>query len=175
MDRHGNDNTRAVLPRHPSGETRTSTASSSFSHQVLSWPQSLRQEFGDEYAHSAWGPDLGLAAASTLASLIHTLVRRWPIQRPNGSWGWRCRGRYLNGSLSGLITDSECLDSFTPLPLDVFHALWELYYPPLHKLRPAAKSTSCEHFAADQSRALVEVPIGTSVVRREFTDQQGRT
>ena len=65
-------------------------------------PQSLRHIVGDEYF--TWGPDLGLAAASTLASPIYTLVNRYPIQLPNGSWEWRYRGRYLNGSLSGFIT-----------------------------------------------------------------------
>ena len=49
-------------------------------------PSSLRYDLGDEYAHFAWGPDLGLlAAASTLASPIYTLVDRCPIQLPNES------------------------------------------------------------------------------------------
>ena len=77
-------------------------------------PPSLRHGFDDEYAHFAWGPDLGLAAASTLASSLFTLVDRCTIQLPNVSWECRCRGRYLNGSLSGFITESECLDSFSP-------------------------------------------------------------
>ena len=93
VDRHSSDNNRGVLPRHPSGETRTSTASSRFSPQVLPWSQSLRQEFGDEYAHFVWGLDLGLAAASTSTLPTYTLMRRCPIQRPNGSWEWRYRGR----------------------------------------------------------------------------------
>ena len=105
-------------------------------------PPPLRHDLGDEYAHFVWSPDLGLAAASTLASSIYTLVDTCPIQLPNGSREGRYRGCYLNGSLSGFITESECLDSFSPLQLDVFHALWELYQPPLHTPRPAAKSTS---------------------------------
>ena len=52
-------------------------------------PPSLRHDFGDEYAHFAWGPDLGLAAASTLASPIYTLVDHCTIQLPNGPWEWR--------------------------------------------------------------------------------------
>ena len=31
-------------------------------------PPPLRHDFGDEYAHFAWGPDLGLGFSSTLAS-----------------------------------------------------------------------------------------------------------
>ena len=48
-------------------------------------PLSLRHDFGDLYAHFAWGPDLGLVADSTLASPLYTLVDRCPIQLPNGS------------------------------------------------------------------------------------------
>ena len=134
-------------------------------------PSSLRHDFGDEYAHFAWGPDSGLGAASILASPLYTLVDRCTIQLPNGSWQWRYRGRYFNGSLSGFITESEGLDSFSPMQLDVFHALWELYQPPRHRLRPAAKSTSSEHLTANRAYALLEVPIG-SVVWRDFTDQK---
>ena len=99
---------------------------------------------------------------------------RCTIQFPNGSWEWRYRGRYLNGSLSGFISESECLDSFTPMQLDVFHALWELYQHPRHRPRPAGQLSRGEHLAANRAQALLEVPIGT-VVWRDFTDQQGRT
>ena len=136
-------------------------------------PPSLRHEFGDEYAHVAWGPDLGLVAASILVSLLYTLVDRCTIQFPNRSWEWRYRRRYLNGSPSGFITENECLDSFSPAQLDVFHALWELYQPSRHQPRPAAKLTSSERLAANRTHALLEVPIGT-VVWRYFTDRQGR-
>ena len=98
---------------------------------------------------------------------------RCTIQLPNGSWEWRYRGRYLNGSLSGFITESECLDSFSSLQLDVFHDLWELYQPPRHPPRSAAKSTSSERLAANRTHALLEVPIG-AVVWWDFTDRQGR-
>ena len=39
-------------------------------------PPSLRHDFGDEYAHFAWGPDLGLVTASILALPLYTLVDR---------------------------------------------------------------------------------------------------
>ena len=102
-------------------------------------PPLLRHGFGDEYAHFAEGPDLGLAASSTLASPLYTLVDCCTIQLPNGSWEWRYRGRYLNGSLSRFITESECLDSFSPMQLDVFHALWKLDHPP-----PLPAPTRCK-------------------------------
>ena len=136
-------------------------------------PPVLRHDFGDEYAHFTWGPDLGLGAASTLASPLYTLVDHCTIQLLNGFWEGRYRGRYLNGALSGFITESEWLDSFSPAPLDVFHALWELYQPSRHRPQPAAKPTSSERLPANRTHALLEVPIGT-VVWRNVTDQQGR-
>ena len=48
-------------------------------------PPSLRYDFGNEYAHFAWGPDLGLTAASTLVSPLYTLMDHCTIQLPNGS------------------------------------------------------------------------------------------
>ena len=126
-------------------------------------PPPLRHDFGDEYAHFAWGPDLRLGAASTLASPLYTLVDRCTIQLPNASWEWRYRGRCLKGSLSGFITEKERLDNFSPMQLDVFHALWELYQPFRHRLRLATKSTSSERLAANRAHALLEVPVGTVV------------
>ena len=136
-------------------------------------PPSLRHDFGDEYAHFAWGPDLGLVADSTMASPLYTLVDRCTIQFPDGSWEWRYRGRYLNGSLSGFLTESECLDSFTPMQLDIFQALWELYPHSCPRPRPATQPSPGERLAANREQALLEVPIGT-VVWRDFTDPQGR-
>ena len=126
-------------------------------------PLSLRHDFGDEYAHFAWRADLGLVADSTLASLLYTLVDRCTAQLPNRSWEWRYRGRYLNGSLSGFIAESECLDSFSAMQLDAFHALWELYQHPCPRPRPAAKPSSSERLAANRAHALLEVPFGTVV------------
>ena len=136
-------------------------------------PPPLRHDFVDEYAHFAWSLDLGLAATSTLALPIYTLVDHCLIQLRNGSWEWRYRGRYLKGFLSGFNTERECFDSFSPLQLDVFHALRELYQPSHHRPPPAATSTSSGRLADNRAHALLEVPIGT-VVWRDFTNQQGR-
>ena len=70
-------------------------------------PPSMRHGFGDEYAHFAWGPDLGLGAALTLPSPLYTLMDCWTIQLPNGSWEWTYRGRYFNGCPSGFVTEGE--------------------------------------------------------------------
>ena len=155
------------------GRERVRRAAASHIKSYHLRPPPLRHDVGDEFAHFAWGPDLGLGAASTLASPLYTVVDRCTIQLSNGSWEWRYRRRYLNVSLSGFITESKQLNSFSPVQLDVLHALWKLYQPPRHRPRPAAKSTSGEHLAANRDHALLEVPIGT-VVWRDFTDQQGR-
>ena len=42
-------------------------------------PPSLRHDFVVKFVHFAWGPDLGLGAASTLASPLYTLVDRCTI------------------------------------------------------------------------------------------------
>ena len=164
MNRHSSDNTRTVLPGSFQGrKERVRRATAPHIKPYHMRLPSLRRDSCDEYAHFAWGPDLGLAAASTLASPIYTLVGRCLIQLPNGSWEWRYGGRYLNGSLSEFTTESGCLDSLSLLQMDVFHALWELYQPSDNRPRPAAKSTSSEHFAANRVHALLEVPIGTVV------------
>ena len=86
MDRHRSDNTRTVLPRHPPEERRERVRRAAASHIKPYYlrPPSLRPDFGDEYAHFAWGSDLGLAVDSTLASPLYTLVDRCTIQLPNG-------------------------------------------------------------------------------------------
>ena len=85
MDYHGSDYIRAVVSCHSPGETGTSTAAASHVKPYYTRPQSLRHEFGDEYAYFARGPYLGLAAASTIVSTMNTLVNRCPIQLFNGS------------------------------------------------------------------------------------------
>ena len=137
-------------------------------------PPRLRHDFGDEYAHFAWGPDLGLAADSTIASPLYTLVDRFSVGHVNGTSEWKYRRRYLNGSESHWLTESECLNSFTPLQLDVFHALWELYHPPDYRPRPQPKVSRSERFAADPREGLIGSSGGNDVVWREFADQEGR-
>ena len=152
---------------------RVRRAAASYIKPYYLRPLSLHHDLGDEYAHFTGGADLGLVADSTLASPLYILVDRCTIQLPNRFCELRYPERYLKGSLSGFITESEYLDSFSPMQLDVFHALWGLYQHPRPRPRPATKPSSSERLAANRAHALLEVPIGT-VVWREFTDQQGR-
>ena len=136
-------------------------------------PANLRHDFEDEYAHFAWGADLGLAEPSTVASPMYTLLDRRAVREQTGAWKWEYRGRYLNGSESDWVSETEASDSFTPLQLDVFHAMWELYKGTSSGARPPISPSRQERDQADRERALREVPIGTSVWRH-FLDNNGK-
>ena len=66
------------------------------------------------------------------------------------------------------------MDSFTPMQLDVFHAMWELHHGDARGTRPPTTAMRVERDTLDRGHALSEVPVGT-VVRREFVDQEGKT
>ena len=80
-----------------------------------------------------------------------------------GAWKWEYRGRYLNGSESDWITEPEALDSFIPLQLDVFHAMWELFKGTSSGARPPIPPSRKERDKADQERTLREMPVDTSI------------
>ena len=68
--------------------------------------------------------------------------------------------------VSDWITEKEALDSFTPLQLDCFHALWELYYGvsgDASRPRPVVPPYRVERDVAGRERALREIPIGREV------------
>ena len=174
MDRHRSNNTRTVLPRHPPGETGESTAGSSLPHQTLLleasivtprfWWRVRPLRMGARFRVGGWF-NSGLAPLHTGGPLhdtvsrrilgmeiLRTLSQRLPLRISHGEW---------------------CLDSFTPMQLDVFHALWELYPHSCPWPRPTTQPSPGERLAANREQALLEVPIGT-VVWRDFTDPQGR-
>ena len=135
-------------------------------------PPLLSHDFGDDYAHFAWGPDLGLGAASTLASPLYTLVGRCTIQLPNGFWEWRYRGRYLNGSLSGLSQEVNAWTASRPCSWTAFTPCGScINHPatgpdPLQSQQAVDASQLTEH-------TLCWRYLGT-VVWRDFTDQRER-
>ena len=89
-------------------------------------PADLRHELEDEFAHAAWGPDFVLAEVSTVASPVYILLDRKAVQGKGDAWAWEYRGRCQNGTKPHWLT-AEAKDSLTPLQLDVFHAVWEVY------------------------------------------------
>lgn len=76
-----------------------------------------------------------------------------------------------DGAESHWVEEEEVRDSFTPLQLDVFHALWQLYRP-VHSTRPVASETRAEKDQAAQEEALRALPVGP-VERKIFSGGRG--
>ena len=70
------------------------------------------------------------------------------------------------------MTEDEAHDSFSPLQLDVFHALYEVYHGEEAAPRLAGPPTRGEREVASREQALRLFPIGTPV-GREFVDNEG--
>lgn len=71
------------------------------------------------------------------------------------------------------MTEDEAGDSFSPLQLDVFHALYEAHHGADAAPRPAGPPTRGEREVASREPALQLFPIGTPV-GPEFADSDGR-
>ena len=154
---------------------RQRTVVASDMKQFYSRPVELRHPFEDEFAHFVWGPDLGLVADSVVAAPLYTLTDRRAVQGAGGAsaaWAWEYRGKYQDGTASSWITEDSVRDSFSPLQLDVFHALWEDYHGKDVAPRPAGPPTRGEREVATRAEALREFPLGTAVCR-ELTDGSG--
>ena len=109
-----------------------------------------------------------------MAPPLYTLVDRQASARKGGAWCREYKGRFQNGAESGWTTEEDALDSFTPMQLDVFHAMWELYHDKSRGTRPPTAATRMQRDALDRAHALSEVPVGM-VVWRDFVDQEGKT
>ena len=136
-------------------------------------PVDLRYEFEDEFTHAAWGPDLGLAEASTAASPVYTLFDHKTVQGKGDTWSWEYRGRYQDRAKSQWLTEDEVKGRSTPLQLDVFHVMWETYQTIDSRLRPDGVPSKGERDASSREEALKLHPVGTQV-RREFADGMGQ-
>ena len=85
-------------------------------------PEHMGPDFEDEFAHLAWGVDLGLGSTSTVAVPLYTRADRNAVGEPGGAWDWHYKGKYQSEAESEWLEDEEIRDSFTPLQLEVFHA-----------------------------------------------------
>ena len=104
-------------------KTRTRTVSM-VSHKPFSRRSSdLRHPIEDDFAQIVWIADFGLRGDSIAAAPMYTLMDRRTMDSVSGVARWEYRGKYLDGASSDWATESESLDSFTPLQLDTFHAL----------------------------------------------------
>eukprot|EP00752_Nemacystus_decipiens_P018520 g16605.t1 len=117
-------------------------------------PDHLQHDFEDEYSHLVWSSDLGLQSTSVVAVPLYTLTSRRVSQNANGTgaWTWQYRGRYQDGAQSDWVTEDEARDSFSPLQLDVFYALWELDNPNAAP-RPPREPTRGEREVESRERA----------------------
>ena len=92
---------------------------------------------------------------------MQTLIDRKRVTYVGGRSGWKYRGKKPNGITTNWLTEEEVLKSFTPLQLDVFHALWNLYF----LTRATAQLTSARKCPVPLSRAeaLRFCPLGTLI------------
>eukprot|EP00752_Nemacystus_decipiens_P018499 g16585.t1 len=156
-------------------QVRHRTVAASDMKLFHSRPKDLQLPFEDEFSHFVWGPDLGLVEDSVVAAPLYTLIDRKPTQgagRVSEAWAWEYRGKYQDGSTSSWLTEDEVKDSFSPLQLDVFHALWEDYHGPDIAPRPPGAPTRGEREVATREAALKEFPLNTEV-GRELQDNNG--
>eukprot|EP00903_Cladosiphon_okamuranus_P005335 g5333.t1 len=137
-------------------------------------PAHLRHDFEDEFSHLVWSSALDLADLSVASVPLYTLTaRRVKHDRGGTAWSWEYRGRHHDGAQSDWITEDEARDSFSPLQLDVFHALWELYCPN-EAPRPLGEPSRGEREVVSRELALEMFPPGTKV-GRVFMDAEGRS
>ena len=88
------------------------------------------------------------------------------------TWTWEYQGRYQDGALPPWLTEDEAGDSFSPLQLNVFHAMYEDYYGADAAPRPAGPLARGRRDVASREQALQLFPIGTQI-GREFADREG--
>ena len=156
-------------------QVRQRTVVASDIKPFYSRPFHVRLPFEDEFSHSVWGPDLGLVSDSVVAAPLYTIVNRKAVQGAGGTstaWAWEYQGKYQDGTTSTWLTEDAVRDSFSPLQLDVFHAMWEDYHGPGVAPRPAGPPTRGEREVATREDALKEFPLNTEV-GRELMDQDG--
>ena len=133
----------------------------------------LRHPMADEFAQYAWSSDFAPTQLSVAARPLYTLISRREVCTDSGSRKWEYKGRYQEGSESPWLTEVEVLDSFTPLQLDVFHALWNLYHPSTPSTQNAPSRKTNPHL--ERARALQVFPIGTRGIKSfHGQDQEGQ-
>ena len=131
----------------------------------LKRPEHMRPDFEDEFAHLAWGANLGLGSTSTVAEPLYTLTDRNAVGGPGGAWDWHYKGRYQSGAESEWLEEEEIRDSLTPLQLGLFHGLWETYKDLVCRPRPTPAPPKGNRDDESRARALQDFPVGTQVGR----------
>ena len=113
----------------------------------------------------AWGADMGLGGGLTTAAPMPTLLDRTGMVCTTGV-AKHYRDRYLDGVTSGWVSKAESLDSFTPLQLDTFYALSNLYDPSSERSHPAAREEGERRLPTlSRVESLRRFSIGTKVIK----------
>ena len=115
--------------------TRFRTVSTASLKPSYPRPSVLRHPVEVGFAQITWGADLGLKEHSTAAAPMYTLLDRKRVVSSPGAARWEYRGQYLDD----WVSETKALDSFTPLQLDTFHALWNSYDPSSERCRPPGR------------------------------------
>ena len=69
----------------------------------------------------------------------------------------------MDGTESQWLSEEKARDSFTPIQLDVSHALWETYHGAECRARPTSTLTRKERDEIDREQALKQHPVGTLI------------
>ena len=141
-------------------KTRKRTVATSALKPFTVRPPDLRHTIEDEFAQYAWEADYSNPPSDTARPpipLLRTLVERRETTAPTGARRWEYKGRFQDGTLSTWLPESQVLQSFPPLQLDVFHALWNLY-----RAVPSQKTVPTNsRRGLSRTEALKLYPIGT--------------
>lgn len=97
----------------------------------------LRHSMADESSQHASSADFGLAKLPDHARSLYALVGQENVSSASSVTKWSCRAKQLNRVTACLPTGADFLKSFSPLLLDAFHALWDLYFRTRDNVQPA--------------------------------------
>ena len=124
-------------------------------------PVHLRHSIADEFAQYAWGPDLKLPESSELLPTYQSLADCRQVVSQTGRLRWEFKGLSAGGVVSDWQDQSKMLQTFTPLQLDGFLALWHLYNPDAAVANPSPSPNSLS-----RAEALRMFPLGLVVWKR---------
>lgn len=92
---------------------------------------------------------------------MHTIIDRRSVASESGTSRWEYQRRYKDGVSTGWVTETETLDSVSPLLLDTFHTIWNLH--PLNTEHTQAAPRSEQRTRLSRKDALAQFPIGTRI------------
>ena len=125
-------------------------------------PDDLGHDFENEFAHLAWGVDFGLAAPSTVALPMYTLIDRYGVMGQGNASKWRCKARLVDGTEWQWLSEEEARDSFTPLQLDVSRGR-ETCHGVDFRAMPTSTLSRKEIDGIDGEHALKKYRVGTVI------------